>query len=175
MDKDFWAICGTVGDAFGGIANFVTMGVVIYGAIWARNEVRRNREQHHAEVRADVARKVWQAVFAITRSLSSALDGFKKNVDVEPFQKRTLLVRDGLLLLVDHTADSSMFLTLEITNALQRFVDCATDASSFMSECLEANRHDVAKAEEFRVAIQARSGEVLALLSPVAQMTERLA
>ncbi len=72
MTTDQWAEWGTVGDTFGGLANLVTLGVVLFVTLKSLpRELAKVRAEHRLQAHAEAASRIWMGTFAFVIHLKA--------------------------------------------------------------------------------------------------------
>ncbi len=126
---------GTVGDTIGGISNLFTMLIALGALFFARNEVRRARALHAAEVRADAARSVWRTAHAYARDtvavLKMAVDEDRKAPAFAHFHGA---FRASMLAFQDVSADGTLFFEQDIHEVLLKLALECGKAAELLNE-----------------------------------------
>lgn len=117
MDKDLvdlWAFRGTVGDTLGGFSNLVTMLVVLYGANWARREVRRARQLLAHETQVASARDLWRATSGLTKACGVVVQMLVARRPFGEFQSAVGQLPSAHDRFTEVLADSSLFFPYDV-------------------------------------------------------------
>lgn len=150
-DEMDWSTWGTIGDAFGGCANFITLGVVIYGAFWARKEVRRARSIHKHQLRADAARQIFRNMMRtiVTLDFLSSLvrSGALKQVQQQAYDQLLGIPGDVSILL----ADASLYFGDQLQAEMEAVrTELTAFASNFASATAEPGQQTELEAARVR-------------------------
>lgn len=77
MSTEQWAEWGTIGDTFGGLANLITLFVVLFVTLRALpRELERIRAEHRLQAHAEAASRIWMASFAFVTHLRAFTNAF---------------------------------------------------------------------------------------------------
>lgn len=161
-----WALLGTVGDTVGGLANLVTMGFVIAGFFWGRAELKRWRQQHAEEVRADAARTVYRTAHELLTEarllrLASGYAGDDGKIRQHKQRLNELAERGRAAI-----ADARLVLGESVVDALHSLTAATDRAVSF------GDRRDRPESREVDRELDRVSSALLEVLRPYATLTK---